>query len=139
MEHNIFRHEIVPIEVKGKVLSLDDTIRSNVSIESLASLKPVFPNWGEASTTAGNASGVGDGAAICVMTTRDLAEKAGMEPIAKWVGSTVVGKSLPVDDLSPMRIANLSCIRCRAETHGNCTCGCHPETPLSARLVKGGY
>ena len=97
MLHNTFRHEIVPIEIKGKVLSLDDTIRSNVSAESLASLKSVFPNWGEASTTAGNASGVGDGAAICVMTTRDSAKKAGMEPIAKWVGSTVVGKSLPVE------------------------------------------
>ena len=135
--HDIFGHEIVPIEIKGKVLSLDDTIRPNVSIESLASLKAAFPNWGEASTTAGNASGIGDGAAICVMTTRDLAEKAGMEPIAKWVGSTVVGKSLPVDDLSPRRIANLLYIRCRAETHGNCTCGCHSETPFSIRFVKG--
>ena len=51
----------------------------------------MFPDWGEASTTAGNASGVGDGAAICILTTRALAEKEGMEILGKWVGSAVVG------------------------------------------------
>ena len=51
---------------------MDDTIRPGVTLESLSKLKPVF-DWGERLTTAGNASGVGDGAAICIMTTRENA------------------------------------------------------------------
>lgn len=57
----------------------------------MAALKPAFPQWGEASTTAGNASGVGDGAAMCILTTRERAEKEGMEIIGKWIGAAVVG------------------------------------------------
>ncbi|KAG6879696.1 hypothetical protein C0992_012543 [Termitomyces sp. T32_za158] len=91
----IFQDEIIPIEVKGTVHSKDDTIRPNVSADSLASLKPVFPNWGEASTTAGNASGVGDGAAICVLTTRERAQRDGMSIIGKYVGSAIVGTFCP--------------------------------------------
>ncbi len=60
-------------------------------MESLSGLKSVFPNWGEASTTAGNASGVGDGAALCILTTRANAEQEGMDIVAKWVGSAIVG------------------------------------------------
>jgi acetyl-CoA acyltransferase 1 len=56
-------------------------------------LKPVFPEWGEGSTTAGNASGIGDGAAICILTTRERAEREGMAVLAKWIGCSVVGKS----------------------------------------------
>jgi acetyl-CoA acyltransferase 1 len=77
--------------LRGTVVSVDDTIRPGVTIESLSALKPVFPSWGEASTTAGNASGVGDGAGICIMTTRERAEKEGMAIVGKWVGSAVVG------------------------------------------------
>jgi acetyl-CoA acyltransferase 1 len=62
-------------------------------MESLAGLKPVFPNWGEASTTAGNASGLGDGAALCVMTTRKTAEEKGWQIFGKWIGSAIVGMS----------------------------------------------
>ncbi|EEB97730.1 hypothetical protein MPER_02892, partial [Moniliophthora perniciosa FA553] len=68
-----------------------DTVRPGVTAESLAGLKSVFPNWGPATTTAGNASGVGDGAALCILTTRERAEREGMEILGKWVASTVVG------------------------------------------------
>ena len=87
----IWADEIIPVEIQGKITSADDPLRGGVSIESLSSLKPVFPQWGEGSTTAGNASGVGDGAAICVMTTRKRAEEEGMPILAKWVGCSVVG------------------------------------------------
>ena len=87
----IWTDEIIPVEIQGKITSADDPLRGGVSIESLSSLKPVFPQWGEGSTTAGNASGVGDGAAICVMTTRKRAEEEGMSILAKWVGCSVVG------------------------------------------------
>lgn len=61
-------------------------------MEGLAALKPAFPDWGNACTTAGNASGVGDGAGICILTSRAKAQEEGMEIIGKYVASTVVGK-----------------------------------------------
>ncbi|KAG5653074.1 hypothetical protein H0H81_002454 [Sphagnurus paluster] len=100
--NGIFADEILPIEVKGSVISADDTIRPGVSVESLASLKPVFPNWGGSSTTAGNASGVGDGAALCILTTRERAEREGMSIVAKWVGSAVVGVEPKYMGISPV-------------------------------------
>ncbi|KAG5648023.1 hypothetical protein DXG03_007057 [Asterophora parasitica] len=99
----IFVDEILPIEIKGATISVDDTIRPGVSAESLASLKSVFPNWGDASTTAGNASGVGDGAAICVLTTRERAQREEMEIVGKWVGSAVVGVDPKYMGISPVK------------------------------------
>ncbi|KAF8642365.1 hypothetical protein AX16_009634 [Volvariella volvacea WC 439] len=87
----LFSEEILPITVNGMVVDEDDTIRPGVTAESLASLKPAFPNWGTSTTSAGNASGVGDGAALCILTTRANAEREGMDIVGKWVGSTVVG------------------------------------------------
>ncbi|PBL01034.1 3-ketoacyl-CoA thiolase [Armillaria gallica] len=87
----IFKDEIIPISIRGNIFSTDDTVRPGVTMESLSGLKSVFPNWGEASTTAGNASGVGDGAALCILTTRANAEQEGMDIVAKWVGSAIVG------------------------------------------------
>ncbi|KAL4070980.1 Thiolase, N-terminal domain-containing protein [Scleroderma citrinum] len=91
LARGIFAAEILPVEVRGAVISVDDTVRPGVTVESLAALKPVFPDWGPASTTAGNASGIGDGAALCILTTRERAQKEGMKIIGKWIGSTVVG------------------------------------------------
>lgn len=72
-------------------MSVDDTVRPGVTLEKLSELKPVFPQWGEGSTTAGNASGVGDGAGLCILTTRERAEREGMPILGKYVTSTVVG------------------------------------------------
>lgn len=81
---------------------MDDTVRPGVSASSLASLKPVFPDWGMATTTAGNASGVGDGAALCIMTTRRNAEAQGMPIIGKWVAGSVVGFEPRVMGIAPL-------------------------------------
>ena len=62
-----------------------------MTAESLQKLKPAFPGWGPELTTAGNASGIGDGAALCVLTTRQKADELGMKVLGKWVGSSVVG------------------------------------------------
>ncbi|KZV77729.1 3-ketoacyl-CoA thiolase [Peniophora sp. CONT] len=91
LKSHAYADEILPIEIRGQILNVDDTVRPGVSAEGLATLKPVFPNWGEGSTTAGNASGVGDGAALCILATRERAEKEGLEVIGKYVGAAVVG------------------------------------------------
>ena len=98
----IFAEEILPINIRGTTISIDDTIRPGVSRESLAGLKPVFPDWGSSTTTAGNASGVGDGAALCILTTRERAEKEGMQILGKWVASSVVGVEPKYMGISPI-------------------------------------
>ncbi|KAJ3511294.1 hypothetical protein NLJ89_g4181 [Agrocybe chaxingu] len=102
VSEGIFADEIIPVEIRGQTISVDDTIRPGVTLEGLEKLKPVFPNWGEASTTAGNASGVGDGAGICIMTTRARAERDGMEILGKYVASTVVGVEPRYMGISPI-------------------------------------
>ncbi|VDB99623.1 unnamed protein product [Peniophora sp. CBMAI 1063] len=91
LKSHAYADEILPIEIRGQMVNVDDTVRPGVSAEGLATLKPVFPQWGEGSTTAGNASGVGDGAALCILASRERAEKEGLEVIGKYVGAAVVG------------------------------------------------
>ena len=106
-----FADEIIPIELRGVVVSKDDTIRPGVTFEGLQALKPAFPNWGNSTTTAGNASGVGDGAAICILTTRSEANRKGLDIIGKYVTSAVVGQ-LVTYCISDLFIHE--CVRCRA-------------------------
>ena len=75
---------------------MDDTVRPGVTLESLATLKPAF-EWGDRRTTAGNASGVGDGAALCILTTRKHAEDLGLPVLGKYVASTFVGERLQLN------------------------------------------
>lgn len=103
-----FASEIIPIEVDGRAIAIDDTIRPGVTASSLSALKPVFPQWGpgesngEATTTAGNASGVGDGAALCVLTTRYRAQKEGWDVLGKWVSSSIIGVEPRVMGIAPV-------------------------------------
>ena len=97
IQSGIFAEEILPVEIRGAVVSVDDTVRPGVTLESLAKLKPVFAEDG--STTAGNASGVGDGAALCFLTTRDRAEREGWDIVGKYVASTFVGTCM--NDIPP--------------------------------------
>ena len=91
VERNVFEDEIVPIKIGEKRIDRDDTVRAGVTAESLATLKPVFPDWGMATTTAGNASGVGDGAGLLILTRRKTAEREGMQILGKWIDCVLVG------------------------------------------------
>ncbi|KAI5889004.1 thiolase [Schizophyllum commune H4-8] len=102
LAHGLFQHEIIPVEIRGQTISVDDTIRPGVTLDSLAALRPAFPDWGAASTTAGNASGVGDGAGLVVMMRRDRAAREGFPVVGKWVGSAVVGVEPRVMGIAPV-------------------------------------
>ncbi|KAL1750954.1 Thiolase, N-terminal domain-containing protein [Schizophyllum commune] len=102
LARGLFQHEILPVEIRGQTISVDDTIRPGVTLDSLAALRPAFPDWGAASTTAGNASGVGDGAGLVVMMRRDRAEREGFPVVGKWVGSAVVGVEPRVMGIAPV-------------------------------------
>lgn len=81
-----FAQEIVPIMVpqrKGgpKTVDTDEHVRMGMKIEDLAKLKPVF--IADGTVTAGNSSGLNDGAAICLVTSREKAGQLGAKPLAK--------------------------------------------------------
>ncbi len=82
-----FKDEIVPVTIKGRkadtIVSQDEFIRDNVVLEDLAKLRPAFDKAG--TVTAGNASGINDGAAAVVVMKQSEAEKRGIEPLARIV------------------------------------------------------
>ncbi|HSQ09979.1 MAG TPA: beta-ketothiolase BktB [Burkholderiaceae bacterium] len=83
-----FKSQIVPIEVKGKkgpvVFDTDEHFREGTSMDDMAKLKPVFAKE-NGTVTAGNASGINDGAGAVVLMERRLAEKRGLKPLARLV------------------------------------------------------
>jgi acetyl-CoA C-acetyltransferase len=91
-----FADEIVPVTVqtrKGEVVvDTDEHPRPDVSLEALAALRPVRLSVDpEATVTAGNASGQNDGAAACIVTTREKAEQLGLRPLGRLVTWGVAG------------------------------------------------
>jgi acetyl-CoA C-acetyltransferase len=82
-----FKDQILPIEIKTRkgvtVVDTDEHPRADASLESLAKLKTVFKPDG--SVTAGNASGINDGASAVVLMERKAAEKKGLKPLARLV------------------------------------------------------
>lgn len=86
--------EIIPVEVKGKkgvtVFDKDEHIRRDTSLESLAKLKPAFRENG--TITAGNASGINDGAACIVVASRKKAEELGLKILGTIVSHGMVAE-----------------------------------------------
>ncbi len=88
IDSGAFKEEIVPVEVttkRGKpplVCDTDEHPRRGASVESLAKLRPAFKKDG--TVTAGNASGINDGAAMVVIASQDWVEKNGAKPMA-WI------------------------------------------------------
>ena len=80
-----FADELVPV---GEV-DLDEHPRPDTSLEKLATLKPAFREGG--TITAGNASGINDGAAALVIASEEKARELGAEPLGRFVASAVAG------------------------------------------------
>ena len=82
-----FKDEIVPVTIKGKkgdtIVDHDEYIREGATLDSVAKLRPAFDKAG--TVTAGNASGINDGAAAVVLMTLAEAQKRGIEPLARIV------------------------------------------------------
>lgn len=85
-----FQAEIVPVETKMKLaVSADEHPRPNATLEGLAKLRAVFKKDGM--VTAGNASGICDGAAMLVVTSMELARSRGLKPLARIEGWGIAG------------------------------------------------
>ena len=109
-----FRGEIVPVEVpqrRGEPVVLDtdehprytkteDGYELATSMEALGKLRPAFRR--EGTVTAGNASGLNDGACALVLMSRTKADALGIRPLARWVASAAAGVDPRVMGLGPV-------------------------------------
>jgi acetyl-CoA C-acetyltransferase len=105
IEGGKFREEILPVEIKHRkgvdVVETDESPRKDTSLESLARLRPAFPNDApegikELVVTAGNAPGLNDGAASLVIASQAFAEAHGL-PVHAFIRNYAVGSTEPKD------------------------------------------
>ena len=99
-----FKDEIIPVTVdlgKGKTMVFDaDEHPRETSLEKLAALKPAFKKDG--SVTAGNASGVNDGAAAMLLASEEAVKKYGLKPIAKITSMAIAGVDPSIMGIGPV-------------------------------------
>ncbi|MCR5486084.1 MAG: acetyl-CoA C-acetyltransferase [Lachnospiraceae bacterium] len=102
-EEGWFDKEIVPVEIKKKkeVISFakDEGPRPDSAIEKLAKLKPINP---DGFVTAGNASGINDGAAAVVVMSEEKAKELGVKPMAEWVTGALAGVDPSIMGIGPV-------------------------------------
>ena len=99
-----FKSQILPIEVRVKrdmvPFDTDEHVKAATTMESLAKLRPAFRKDG--TVTAGNASGINDGAAALVLASAEAAEAAGLKPRARLLGYGIVGVRHEVMGIGPI-------------------------------------
>ncbi|ANB57812.1 beta-ketoadipyl CoA thiolase [Anoxybacillus sp. B7M1] len=104
MEAHRFADELVPVVYRDRkgaeiVVDKDEHPRPDTTMEKLAKLRPLFENG---TVTAGNASGVNDGAAALLLMSAEKAQKLGMKPLVKYTVSAVAGLEPAVMGLGPI-------------------------------------
>ncbi|MBR1914200.1 MAG: acetyl-CoA C-acetyltransferase [Lachnospiraceae bacterium] len=103
IESGAFKDEIVPVEVKKKketvLFDTDEGPRAGSTIEGLAKLKPLNP---DGVVTAGNASGINDGAAAVVVMTEEKAKELGVTPMAEFVAGALAGVDPSIMGIGPV-------------------------------------
>jgi acetyl-CoA C-acetyltransferase len=101
----LFNSEIVPVKVElkrneSKLVELDEYIRFGTTVEKLSLLNPAFKKDG--TVTAGNASGINDGAAALVMMSREKAQALGVRPLAKIISYASAGVDPSIMGIGPI-------------------------------------
>ena len=103
IEAGAFKKEIVPVEIKKKketvIFDTDEGPRAGSTIEGLAKLKPLNP---DGFVTAGNASGINDGAAAVVVMSEEKAKELGVKPMATFVAGALAGVRPEVMGIGPV-------------------------------------
>jgi 3-oxoadipyl-CoA thiolase len=100
-----FAEEIMAVSIPQRkkdsiIFDTDEFIRSNTTMETLSGLRPAFRKDG--SVTAGNASGLNDGAAALLIASEDAVNKHGMKPLARIVGAAVAGVEPRIMGIGPV-------------------------------------
>ncbi|MEG1609650.1 MAG: acetyl-CoA C-acetyltransferase [Bilophila sp.] len=100
----LFKDEIVPVTITSKkgdtIFAADEFIRPGTTAEALAKLRPAFKKDG--TVTAGNASGINDGAAALVMMSADKAKALGLKPLARVIGYGTGGVDPSIMGMGPV-------------------------------------
>ena len=103
IESGAFKDEIVPVEIKKKkevvVFDTDEGPRQGSTIEGLAKLRPINP---DGVVTAGNASGINDGAAAIVLMSEEKAAELGVKPMATFVAGALAGVDPTIMGIGPV-------------------------------------
>ena len=109
-----FKSQIVPITIKSRkgdvVFDTDEHCKPDTTMETLSKMKAVFKKEG-GTVTAGNASGINDGAAFFVLAAADAATKAGQKPIARLVSYAVAGVPNHIMGEGPIPASKLALTR----------------------------
>src|SRR5499427_4973789 len=105
-----FKDEIIPLEIpqrKGPALvfDADEYPKHGTTVEALAALKPAFDKNG--TVTAGNASGINDGAAAVILTSAKTAEKLGLKPLARLRAYAIAGVDPKIMGMGPVPASTL--------------------------------
>ena len=104
IEKGLFKEEIVPVLIKGRkgdtIFDTDEFPKKDSSAEGLAKLKPAFKKDG--TVTAGNASGINDGAAAFVMMSTEKAKELGLKPMAKVIANASAGVDPKIMGIGPI-------------------------------------
>jgi acetyl-CoA C-acetyltransferase len=105
IDKGYFKDQIMPIELKTRkgtvVFDKDEHPRGDATLEGMAKLRAVFKKEG-GSVTAGNASGINDGAAAVVLMEKSAAEKAGLKPMARLVSYGLAGVDPKIMGIGPV-------------------------------------
>jgi len=105
-----FKPQIVPVEIATRkrmvVFDTDEHVRGDATAEQLAKMKPAFKDDG--TVTAGNASGVNDGAAALVLATGDAVKSRGLKPMARLVSYAHAGVDPKLMGLGPIPASRLA-------------------------------
>ncbi len=103
IESGAFKKEIVPVEIKKKketvIFDTDEGPRAGSTIEGLQKLKPLNP---DGFVTAGNASGINDGAAAMILMSEEKAKELGVKPMATFVAGALAGVRPEVMGIGPV-------------------------------------
>ncbi|HJV86159.1 MAG TPA: acetyl-CoA C-acetyltransferase [Noviherbaspirillum sp.] len=115
-----FKDEIIPLEIPSKkgtvIFDTDEFIKPGVTLESLASLRPAFAKDG--TVTAGNASGINDGAAAVIMMSAKKADQLGLKPLARIKAYSSAGVDPSIMGMGPVPASQL-CLKKAGWTHND--------------------
>lgn len=116
LEANLFKDEIVPVTLPVKkkgaapeVVLQDEHPRPDTAMADLEKLKPAFRDGG--SVTAGNSSGINDGAAALLLVSRDHADKQGLKPMGRYITSAVAGVDPACMGIGPVPATRKALVR----------------------------
>jgi acetyl-CoA C-acetyltransferase len=115
-----FKDEIIPLEIPSKkgaiVFDTDEFIKPGVTVDALGALRPAFDKNG--TVTAGNASGINDGAAAVIMMSAKKADQLGLKPLARIKAYSSAGVDPTIMGMGPVPASQL-CLKKAGWTHND--------------------